>query len=51
MERNSICWNITSRCNENCQFCYRIMCNKENTYEQNKRILDTLIKLKVDKIT
>lgn len=51
MKRNSICWNITSRCNENCLFCYRIMCNKENTYEQNKKILNTLIKLKVDKIT
>lgn len=51
MNRNSICWNITSRCNENCQFCYRIICNKENTYEQNKKILETLIRLKVDKIT
>lgn len=51
MNRSSICWNITSRCNENCQFCYRIICNKENTYEQNKKILENLIKLKVDKIT
>ena len=51
MERNSVCWNITSRCNENCQFCYRIMCSKENIYEQNNKILDILVKLKVDKIT
>lgn len=51
MDRKSVCWNITSRCNENCQFCYRIICNKENTYEQNKKILDALIKLKVEKIT
>src|SRR5574344_697205 len=51
MEERSVCWNITSRCNENCQFCYRIICNKENTYEQNKKILDALIKMKIGKIT
>ena len=51
MEKNSVCWNITSRCNENCQFCYRIMCSKENTYEQNNTILDVLVKLKIDRIT
>lgn len=51
MERKSVCWNITSRCNENCQFCYRIICSKENTYEQNKKILDSLVKMKVEKIT
>lgn len=51
MEERSVCWNITSRCNENCQFCYRIICNKENTYEQNKKILDALIKMRIGKIT
>lgn len=51
MDKRSVCWNITSRCNENCQFCYRLICNKENTYEQNKKILDALIALNVDKIT
>ena len=51
MKKDSVCWNITSRCNENCQFCYRIMCRKENTYEQNDKILDMLIKLKINKIS
>ena len=51
MKKDSVCWNITSRCNENCQFCYRIMCRKENTYEQNNKILDMLIKLKINKIS
>ena len=51
MLKKSVCWNITSRCNESCQFCYRLLCNKENTYEQNQRILKMLIELKVDKIT
>ena len=51
MKRKSVCWNITSRCNENCEFCYRILCNKENRLEQNKKILDALIALKIEKIT
>ena len=51
MYKRTVCWNITSRCNENCQFCYRIICNKENTYEQNKKVLKALIDLKIEKIT
>ncbi len=51
MKEKTVCWNITSKCNENCKFCYRMICNKENTYEQNKRILDILINLKIDRIT
>lgn len=51
MERRSICWNITSRCNESCNFCYRILTNKENDIEKNKKILEILTKLSVNKIS
>lgn len=51
MEKRSVCWNITSRCNENCKFCYRILTDKENSVEKNKKILDILIKLSVNKIS
>lgn len=51
MKKRSVCWNITSRCNENCKFCYRIMTYIENDFERNKMILELLIKLKVNKIT
>lgn len=51
MEKRSVCWNITSRCNENCGFCYRILTEKENDVEKNKKILDVLAKLSVDKIS
>lgn len=47
----SVCWNITSRCNENCKFCYRILTDKENDIEKNKKILELLIKLSVNKIS
>lgn len=51
MKKRSICWNITSRCNESCKFCYRILTDKENDIEKNKKILQLLIKLSVDKIS
>ena len=51
MEKRSVCWNITSRCNENCKFCYRILTEKENDIEKNKKILEILAKLSVNKIS
>lgn len=49
-ELYSVCWNITNKCNENCKFCYRKICN-DNSFEQNKKIFDNLSQIKVDKIT
>ena len=51
MEIRSICWNITSRCNENCKFCYRIIADNEISLEKNMEILKVLIELSVDKIS
>lgn len=51
MEKRSVCWNITSRCNENCKFCYRILTEKDNDIEKNKKILEVLAKLSIDKIS
>ena len=46
----SICWNITNKCNENCKFCYRKICN-DNTLEENKQIFNNLSQIKIGKIT
>lgn len=51
MKKRSVCWNITSRCNENCKFCYRILTEKESNIEKNKKILEVLAKLSIDKIS
>ena len=51
MKEKSVCWNITSRCNENCKFCYRMICDTENTYEQNRKVLNILKNIKIDRIT
>lgn len=47
----SICWDITSRCNECCGFCYRNPNNKELDLNSNKIILKKLIDFGVDKIS
>ncbi len=44
-----VCWNITSKCNRNCKYCFKF--NREDLpLENNLLILDKLIYYKVDKI-
>lgn len=47
---DSLCWNITGICNENCKFCYRKKC-KDNTLEENKKIVDNLFQINIKKIS
>ena len=47
----SVCWDITSRCNECCGFCYRNPNNEELDLNSNKIILKKLIDFGVDKIS
>lgn len=49
-ELYSICWNITNKCNENCKFCYRKICD-DNSLEENKKIFDNISQIRIDKIT
>ena len=51
MNKKSVCWNITSRCNCECKFCYRLLSNRDNTLEQNKKVLKKLISMGIEKIT
>ncbi|WP_455542547.1 radical SAM protein [Intestinibacter sp.] len=48
---NSICWNITHKCNEKCEFCYRDNVSEDLLFEENKKILDSIIESGVKKIT
>lgn len=41
-----ICWNITNRCNEHCQFCFRKKC-KDLSLEENKKIVDKISVLNI----
>lgn len=44
-----VCWNITSRCNKNCRYCFKFE-EKELSLEENKKILKNLIDRKVERI-
>lgn len=46
----SVCWNITEKCNEHCDFCYRTFA-PDLSLEENKTIADKLIEHGVEKIT
>ena len=45
-----IVWNITSKCNEHCKFCFRKKC-KENSLEENKRIVDNLALVDIETLS
>lgn len=44
-----VCWNITSKCNKNCKYCFKF--NEEDlSFKKNKIILSKLVSLGVDTI-
>lgn len=48
---NSVCWNITRRCNDKCKFCYRDQVSKDLTYEEHLKIIDTISSFGIKKLT
>lgn len=44
-----VCWNITSRCNKNCKYCFKFN-QKELTLEENKQILNKLSEKNITRI-
>ena len=48
---NSTCWNITSRCNDKCRFCYRDKYTKDLTFEEQKKVIDRVAESGIKKLT
>lgn len=46
-----VCWNITSKCNRNCKFCFREKDMDNLLLDESLCVLDSLVKLGIDKIT
>ena len=51
MNKRSLCWNITPRCNSYCKFCYRNLKKREIELSENMGIINIISKLKIEKIT
>ena len=48
---NSVCWNITSRCNEKCKFCYRDRDSREVSFADKKKVIDRIAAAGIRKLT
>ena len=48
---NSVCWNITSRCNEKCKFCYRDRDSREVSFADKKKVIDRIVAAGIRKLT
>ena len=48
---NSVCWNITSRCNEKYKFCYRDRDSREVSFADKKKVIDRIAAAGIRKLT
>ncbi len=51
MMPNSVCWNITNCCNDNCLFCYRDKVSKNLNFNEKKIIIDKISLSGIRKLT
>lgn len=51
MAPNSVCWNITSKCNDCCAFCYREKNSCELDFDTQKKVIDKIADADIKKLT
>ena len=47
----SVCWDLTSQCNESCQFCFRAQHRREISLVEGQTLLDQLVRMGVKKVS
>lgn len=47
----NVCWLLTSKCNHNCGFCFKVTTNRDITFNEARKILKDLVANKVSKIS
>lgn len=51
LQKKEVCWNITTKCNQNCRYCHRFLNINDLDFEKNKKILMNLINNNITDIT
>ncbi|MEG1142974.1 MAG: radical SAM protein [Bacilli bacterium] len=51
IDEKEVCWNVTTRCNQNCKYCHRFLNINDLSLEQNKKVLENLLRSNISSIT